>query len=151
MTQDIVQETYIRLWNKVEEPDDMVSYLPLLYTISKNLLINAHKKLLADQKKIAEWQKTQDENTPSDSAEALLQHKTYNAIMEEMLAKMPERRRKIYLLCKEEGMSHHKIAELLGISKDTVEQQINLSMKHLKKELAKKILLATIAFVLHHL
>ena len=53
---------------------------------------------------------------------------------------MPERRRKIYLLCKEEGLSHKEIASLLNISKDTVEQQINLSMKHLRKELAKKLL-----------
>jgi len=37
-------------------------------------------------------------------------------------------------------LSHKEIASLLNISKDTVEQQINLSMKHLRKELAKKLL-----------
>ena len=139
LTHDIVQDCYIRLWNTVEIPDEEVNYLPLLYTISKNLLINAHRKTLAEQRKEKEWQRTLS-NEEDDSTNMYLRHKKSNEIMEEMLAQMPERRRKIYLLCKEEGLSHKEIASLLNISKDTVEQQINLSLKYLKKEYPKKVL-----------
>ena len=139
LTRDIVQDCYIKLWNTVETPDEQINYLPLLYTISKNLLINAHRKMLAEQQKEMEWQRTQGP-VADDSTEMYLRHKASNEVMEEMLANMPERRRKIYLLCKEEGLSHKEIASLLNISKDTVEQQINLSMKHLRKELSKKML-----------
>ena len=139
LTRDIVQDCYIKLWNTVETPDEQINYLPLLYTISKNLLINAHRKMLAEQQKETEWQRTLTDGS-DDSTEMYLRHKQSNAFMEEMLSKMPERRRKIYLLCKEEGLSHKEIASLLNISKDTVEQQINLSLKHLRKEYSKKIL-----------
>src|SRR6187402_3230758 len=139
LTHDIVQDCYIRLWNTVEIPDEEVNYLPLLYTISKNLLINAHRKTLAEQRKEKEWQRTLS-NEEDDSTNMYLRHKKSNEIMEEMLAQMPERRRKIYLLCKEEGLSHKEIASLLNISKDTVEQQINLSLKYLRKEYPKKVL-----------
>ena len=139
LTHDIVQDTYVKLWNTIEIPDEAVNYLPLLYTISKNLLINAHRKKIADQRKEMEWQRSQFADL-DDTTDNYLRHKASNETMEEMLAKMPERRRKIYLLCKEEGLSHKEIASLLNISKDTVEQQINLSMKHLRKELAKKLL-----------
>lgn len=138
LTHDIVQDCYVRLWNSIEIPDEVVNYLPLLYTISKNLLINAHRKMLADQRKKTEWQRAQPAEG-DDSTELYLRHKASNEIMEEMLSQMPERRRKIYLLCKEEGLSHKEIAGLLNISKDTVEQQMHLSMKHLRKELSKKI------------
>lgn len=139
LAHDIVQDTYIKLWNTIETPDEDVNYLPLLYTISKNLLINAHRKKIAEQQKETEWQRTQNSVT-DDTTDTYLRHKASNETMEEMLAQMPERRRRIYLLCKEEGLSHKEIASLLNISKDTVEQQINLSMKHLRKELSKKML-----------
>ncbi len=95
--------------------------------------------MLSDQRREMEWQRTQTTDT-DESTDLYLRHKASNEVMEEMLAQMPERRRKIYLLCKEEGLSHKEIASLLNISKDTVEQQINLSMKHLRKEVSKKIL-----------
>ncbi|MBN9383738.1 MAG: RNA polymerase sigma-70 factor [Chitinophagaceae bacterium] len=138
LTHDIVQDCYVKLWNTIETPDEGVNYLPLLYTISKNLLINAHRKMLVDQRRKTEWQRMQTDST-GDSTELYLRHKDSNEIMEKMLAQMPERRRRIYILCKEEGLSHKEIAGLLNISKDTVEQQMHLSMKHLRKELSKKI------------
>ena len=139
LTHDIVQDCYIKLWNTIGTPDEEVNYLPLLYTISKNLIINTHKKLLSDRRREMEWQRTQASDT-DHSTDLYLGHKESNKFMEEVLAQMPERRRKIYLLCKEEGLSHKDIAALLNISRDTVEQQMNLSMKHLRKELSKKIL-----------
>ena len=146
LTHDIVQDCYIRFWDTVKSPDEGVNYLPLLYTIAKNLLINTHRKLLADQRKKTEWTRTQAMEA-DDSTDLYLRHKESNGIMENLLAKMPERRKKIYLLCKEEGLSHKEIASILNISRDTVEQQINLSMKYLRKELSKKILFVT-AFTL---
>src|ERR1700759_1069460 len=76
-TRDIVQDTYIKLWNTIEIPDEEVNYLPLLYTISKNLLINAHRKMLADQRKEMEWQHTQAIDS-DDSTEMYLRHKASN-------------------------------------------------------------------------
>jgi RNA polymerase sigma-19 factor, ECF subfamily len=139
LTHDIVQDCYIKLWNTIETPDEHVNYLPLLYTISRNLLINAHRKMLSEQRKGMEWLRIRA-NEEDDSTDMYLRYKQSNALMEEMLSKMPERRRKIYLLCKEEGLSHKEIASMLNISKDTVEQQINLSLKFLRREYSKKIL-----------
>lgn len=146
---DIIQDCYIKLWNTIDIPDDEVNYLPLLYTISKNLLINAHRKMIADRQKKIEWLHAYANET-DDTTDLYLRHKASNEMMEEMLSQMPERRRKIYLLCKEEGLSHNEIALLLNISKDTVEQQINLCMKHLRKEFVQKVMPMLLLMHWHH-
>lgn len=64
---------------------------------------------------------------------------------------MPERRRTIFLLCREEGLSHRDIASQLQISVASVEQQMNLALKALQmqqQETAVLLLLATITSVL---
>ena len=49
------------------------------------------------------------------------------------IASMPEQRRRIFLMSREDGMSNADIADRLGISKRTVETHISLSLAQLKK------------------
>jgi len=48
---------------------------------------------------------------------------------------MPEQRRKVFLMSRQEDMSHTEIAERLGISIRTVERHIYLALGELKKVL----------------
>jgi RNA polymerase sigma-70 factor (ECF subfamily) len=50
-----------------------------------------------------------------------------------MIKLMPSKRRKVFILSRLEGKSYAEIAELLGISRKTVENHINLALKELRK------------------
>ena len=51
------------------------------------------------------------------------------------IGKLPEKRKNIFMLSREEGLSNEEIAQKLQISKKTVENQIHLSLKFLREEL----------------
>ena len=63
-----------------------------------------------------------------------------NKHIETAVEKIPEKRKQIYKLSRESGYSHKKIAQVLGVSVKTVENQINLSLKHIKLCLGKDLL-----------
>lgn len=53
-------------------------------------------------------------------------------LIEMEIEKMPEKRRKIYKLSRNEGISNEKIAEQMNVSKRTIENQLSLAMKRLR-------------------
>lgn len=64
--------------------------------------------------------------------------KDYEAFETELLIKliadsMPSERRRIFYMSRYEGLTNSEIASRLGISKKTVENQINRALKELKK------------------
>lgn len=132
LTDDLVQNVYIRLWETIDtiaEGDN----LPLLYTIAKRQLIDHYRKTLAKQATLSRWM----ENQPEEGADTISDQLTYKEIhqgIEKALQAMPERRRTIYMLCREEGLSHREIASRLNISADSVQQQMHLALKALQKE-----------------
>ena len=52
------------------------------------------------------------------------------------VARMPARRRQIYLLCRQDGLSYTEIAHVLGISVNTVKVQMGRAMRALRVSLA---------------
>ena len=57
------------------------------------------------------------------------------------LGQLPARCREIFLLSRTQQLSNHEIADRLGISKRTVENQITAALQHLKLSLKHLMLL----------
>jgi RNA polymerase sigma-70 factor (ECF subfamily) len=67
----------------------------------------------------------------------------YDKIVEQIrhaVDELPSKRKQIYTLSRHLGLSHKEIAERMGITVKTVENQITLALKHLKKSLGKDVI-----------
>jgi len=62
-----------------------------------------------------------------------------NVKINELIDKMPEKRKKIFMMSKFEGLKYEEIANILSISVKTVESNISKALKTLRKGLAKYI------------
>lgn len=133
-TQDILQESYARLWEKLETVDASTDVLPLLLTYARNCFIDHLRKRERDERFLSKL----TEDVPSveaASAELSLDRKDREAQLRMSLEALPAGRRRIFTLVKENGLSHKEVAEQLGIAKATVEKQVVLSLKFLREEL----------------
>ena len=57
-------------------------------------------------------------------------------IIQEAIEQLPERRKMIFLLSRDDGLTYQEIADVLDISVKTVETQIGRSLKWLREYLA---------------
>lgn len=130
---EIVQETFMKLWIKRERLNSSQSVKALLFSISYHITIDLLRKKLKEEKYQCYIQNYFKEDEPDTNNLA-----GYNELIDELqkaISRLPEQRRKIYQLSREEGLSHNEIAKKLGITVKTVENQITLALKIIRQQL----------------
>lgn len=137
-SKEVVQEVFTRIWEKRSELNPSKTFKSFLFTISYNLIIDRFRNNLKDR----EFKNQLFENTEFTEEKNL--HKIdYDILSDKIqlaIAEIPAKRQKVFLMSREEGMSQKEIASRLGISVKTVENHINLSLKHIRKKLGNDVL-----------
>ncbi len=134
---EIVQETFFRVWERREKIDSDKSFKSFLFTISYHLIIDQLRLKLKNQEYrnfLKEYFKTEEVTFDSEVDFENLQKE-----IAEIIGELPSKRKQIFMLSRDNGLSHKEIAAQLNISVKTVENQINLAIKHIKARLGKEI------------
>lgn len=136
-SKEIVQETFYRVWEKRHDIDSSKSFRAFLFTISYHLIIDHLRLKLKDQeyrKFLKEYFKTEEVKV-----DMVTDYETLNQQISAIIEELPAKRKQIFTLSREQGLSHKEIAEKLNISVKTVENQINLTQKLIKSRLGNDI------------
>src|SRR4030042_555933 len=147
--EEIVSDVFIRIWNirhNIDITTSIKAYLiKAVYNTSLNYLERdrIHNKLTdsiseSDHKLLA-W--------GSDYPLGQLYRKEVIDILEQGVCKLPDCCREIFKLSRDGDMEYSKIADKLGISKNTVKTQIKIALAHLRKDL-KDYLRIILAFLI---
>lgn len=127
---DIVQELFKSIWEKRENlilPENPKSYL--LKAI-KNRCYNKLTRNKTSTNSIDYLENILIENkTPAD----ILENRQTAIKIDELINKLPEKCREIFVLSRFENMSYKEIADSLDLSIKTVENQIGNALKFLRK------------------
>lgn len=132
-SKEVVQITFVKIWNNREQIEIKTSVNAYLYQIAKNSMIDFIRKNKHNLAHV-ELNILQIEQLPDDNASALDPYFVRQAI-EKALIPLKPKSREIFELNKFEGLSYEEIAEYLEISKRSVEDNISKVLKHLKEEL----------------
>mgnify|MGYP000327256668 FL=1 len=133
--EETVQSLFVKLWENREEVQFEKSARAYLYTATRNSCFNQlrHIKVKEEYKKHNQLEMEQERYTVDDEYQAVeLDEKIRKSI-----DRLPEGRRKIFILSRFEGLKYKEIAEKLKISIKTVENQMGSAIKHLKNDLSE--------------
>lgn len=135
MAEEVVQSTFIKLWEVKEQIDPTKSIISYLSTISKNMLMNKFQRQTIEfmyQEYILRTQPTSDLTTENG-----IDYKWLKSYIDKLIDQLPPSRKKIFVLRKKEDLSTKQIAEIMQISVSTVETQLSLATRFMRRKLEK--------------
>jgi RNA polymerase sigma-70 factor, ECF subfamily len=134
VSQDIVQEVFIKFWNKRQDlkiESSAGAYLLkavintcLNYLESSKRQLKLREDISTDHIAKLVYQESTD-----------LEDKELQIRLEMAIEKLPPKCKIIFILCKYEGMKYQQIADHLSISLKTVENQMGIALQKLREDL----------------
>lgn len=136
---DILQEVFIRLWQNRQalQIQSLPAYLKVAVKFRVASYIHSGKIRENFYNQLA--QSVSFASAPS--SEELSELKELNAIIQNAIATLPDKCRQIYLMKREELLSNQEIADKLGISVKTVENQMTIALRRVRYSIDQYILL----------
>lgn len=139
--EDIVQETFAKLWARRHTlPADATSIGAYLRRSVRNRSLNYlrdRKRIPVDEGELPPTATTDSLHSPIAALEQEEQRHRINQAID----RLPERCRLVFVMNKIEDMSQREIAEQLGISVKTVENQMTRAYRYLRQWLAIVLLI----------
>lgn len=148
-TDEVLQETFIRVWlnrDKLPELDNVQAWL---YTIASRQCLTALRKDLLHRKKREQWQKLEKESIENDKPDEMAILAEIKDLVAEAIRKMPPARQRIYRMSREEGLKPAQIAGELSLSVNTVKNVLVAALKEIRDYLSERgHLLPAVLFLL---
>lgn len=124
--EDIVEDAFMKVWQRIENGDNIENFRAYMYRSVRNECIS----FLRNKKEFVEFEnipEIDDETIDTSERDA----KIWKAIEE-----LPEKCREIFLLSKRDGLSNEEIAIEMGISVKTVKNQMTKAFSRLREALS---------------
>jgi len=129
---EIVNDTFMAVWEKRDELIEGHSLKPLLYTIVRNKSLNWLKKKKIDT---TDFENGFEVASNQVSAVDLLQARETEQQVHALIEKLPNKCRQIFVMSRREYLSNKEIAAILDISEKTVENQITIAIRFIRSNL----------------
>ena len=130
---DVVQDLFVDLYDSRQSISIETSLKSYLYSAVKNRCLNQVKH---EQVKEKHRNKSRSEaNVADPNLEEIMDAVELEARIYEIVLKLPEKCRQIYIMSRVDGKRNSEIADLLNLSIRTVETQISKALKSLRDNL----------------
>lgn len=133
IAEELVQRTFIKVWETREYINPDKSFISYLCTIAKNMLLNEYEHQTV-QFIYQEYVKVNiadvDNSTEKDVDRNLLEE-----YIDRLAEKLPPKRKEIFILSRKEGLTNKLIAKQLNISESTIETQLSKALSFMKSQL----------------
>ncbi len=135
--EDLAQDIFLKIWLSRSALSGIADFGAYLYVMTKNSALmylrrKKHQTVSIDELDLLIDQAIEEQCTVKENLEYI----------QAVVSKMPPKRRKIYIMSREQGMSNDEIAKELNIKKKTVENHLNLALSEIRR-----ILVAVIFFI----
>lgn len=135
--ENIVQDVFLSLWERKQEIVISYTLVTYLFTLVKNRCLNFLRHKLIEEE--FNSQMKEELRFKLDALESMdysyQSEKELQEVIRRALDSLPERCREVFIKSRIEGLKYKEISEELGISVNTVENQMVTALKKLRVEL----------------
>ncbi|MRG48922.1 RNA polymerase sigma-70 factor [Chitinophaga sp. SYP-B3965] len=141
--EDILQDTFLRLWTSRAQLPDIERFDSYIFMIARNRIMDHLRKVALQQRLIDQvWANISE--TSEEPAQQLDVRESKQLIHQALEALSPQKQT-VFQLSRHQGLSHEQIAQQLGLSKSRVKNLLVETLKHIRVYLARHaVILATI-------
>lgn len=132
--EELVQEVFMKIWEKRSELKKELSFKSFLFTISFNII----KKHFRTRTYLAEYMKTGISEVSDMHTSQKISHDSLQQYIFKLVDLLPKHRKEIFKKSRFEGKSIKEIAEELKISHKTVENQITDALRFIRNNLNRE-------------
>lgn len=134
---ELVQDVFLKLWERKEYLKDVDSLDAYIFTIAKNKVYKRARKRAYEHiytNYIMHYKKQQDNCTEDE-----IFYSDIKKLVDEVIESMPGTRKKIFKMSREDGMSNKQIAMQIQTSESNIENHINKAIKTLRAHIKDKL------------
>lgn len=133
--EEIVQELFYVFWKEKENIRLLHSLKSYLYTAVRNrsLLYLEHREVRNRYREAVLSGETKESVSPHEQ----LEYEELQRIIDQVIERLPERRRQIFRMHRFDGMKYAEIASALSLSVKTVEAEISKALQALREEMGR--------------
>lgn len=147
--EDVLQETWLKVVRSAREYEPKAKFTTWLYTIARNLCVDSARK--ESYRQASSLEAPAGANAGGDEGRPLgeglpdtgasPERGAYNArlrpLLERALASLPEEQREVFVLREYSGIAFKDIAEVTGVSENTVKSRMRYALEGLRRRLAE--------------
>lgn len=137
IAEEIVQDTFLKLWEIRDSLNDQINIRSFLYTITKNNCLNYLRNQKISMKHIEniKYMEMQFNYEALEKLGNYIQFEELKSKIEEAINQLPDELTETFRLSRFEELSYREIAEKQNISVKTVEARISKALRILRVEL----------------
>ncbi len=137
LAQDIVQEVFYTLWSKRERFTQVRSLESYLISMTHHQVYAQFRKWATESRSCQIYAEEIDWVTRD--TDHIIRTQQSEAILQELVDKLPAQQKLVYKMSRNEGMTHEAIARELNLSQGTVKNHLVRALQFLRQNLSHHI------------
>jgi RNA polymerase sigma-70 factor (ECF subfamily) len=129
VTKDIVQDTFMNIWDKRKSLADIDNPSAYFFTAVYRRVYHHYRKVAQEKKLLEEASLI---NTSVNTTEEMVLAHESNELILEAIAKLPPQKQLVFKLSRQEGLSREDVAGKLHLSPNTVKNHLTEALKFIR-------------------
>jgi RNA polymerase sigma-70 factor (ECF subfamily) len=138
LAEEVTQEIFIKIWNHRTELSEIRQFDAWLKTLVRNQCYTFLNRLAKERLIL---QEINEQNTEgSNFTEENILFSDYSRLLQQLLDRLPEQQRKVFILSRHEGIKHEEIARQMGLSINTIKSHMKAALRNIRHILGSQAL-----------
>lgn len=144
LAEEVVYELFLMVWQH-KSLDRIDAFEAYIQVATRNQTLKKLRKIRLQQKLNAQVMVNWDESR-NTTEERILFNETQR-ILAEAIENLPPQQKKVYELCKTEGLRYEQVADRLALSRLTVKTHMQLALRYIRKYLVERTEIAVVVLL----